>query len=103
MFSTEGRKWRCVENRPKQNQLVEPTCLLPIATNKIVTSPMTMTTPKAKYDHFTSLGIATKAMTAGEFDKLPLKTIPFSALRPSLALHQFWIEILSSVPGLPSL
>jgi hypothetical protein len=39
-----------------------------------------MTTPKAQYDHVTSLGIATKAMTAGEFDKLPLKTIPFSPL-----------------------
>jgi len=42
-----------------------------------------MTTPKAKYDQVTSLGIATKAMTAGEFNKLPLTTIPFSPLRPS--------------------
>jgi hypothetical protein len=42
-----------------------------------------MTTPKAKYDHLTSLGIATKAITVGEFNKLPLTTIPFSPLRPS--------------------
>src|SRR5262249_3819021 len=34
MFSTEGRKWRCVEKRPEQNKLVEPSSLLPIATNK---------------------------------------------------------------------
>ena len=37
---------------------------------------MARATPKARYDQITMLGIAKKAMTADEFSKLPLMTIP---------------------------
>src|ERR1700730_13136064 len=62
---------------PNKTNLSNPRAFCQSARRKVVTSPMARATPKARYDQITVLGIARKAMTADEFSKLPLMTIPF--------------------------
>jgi len=52
-----------------------------------MTSPIARTSPKAKYDQITVLGVARRATTGDEFIKLPLTTF-LSAVLP-------WLNIAS--------
>jgi hypothetical protein len=82
MFGAEGRDRRRVEKRPEQSSLSNPRVFCQSPRTKIATSPIAKTTPKARYGQITWLGIATKAMTADEFTKLQLTTIPFLPVSP---------------------
>jgi hypothetical protein len=59
-----------------------------------VTSPIAKTAPPTQYDQVTWLGIASRAITADEFTKVPLLTIP---LRPRWNVFVRRILLLSPV------
>jgi hypothetical protein len=48
MLGAEPRQWRCVENRAKQNQLVESSRLLPIVAEKNCDQSDHQNRPKGK-------------------------------------------------------